>query len=942
MFRRIFSSPIVLVVLLATCASSGGHQAFLPTLGITVKGTDRQFCFTNKQAGTYYAEANAKNTGGWHGWFINTQKVMNDYDLGWDRRNASTTVYPHQIIRTYTDGSVETLTMLDSSDALVIDILPAHDGEIVCSIQPTQDFTLRPVSTQDALFFGRPKTAAGTSTPAWIGYSSASASVKDGMLIIAGKKAQRSRIAIAAGHSMLETQHVIDAVIAVGDDMIAARAARMERLLASSYLHIENSDLNKAVQWVKLSLDALIMNQSVDGVPTKGIFAGLPWFNNYWGRDSFISLPGATYITGNFSDARKILVSYAKFQDTMPSSPNFGRIPNLATPTSVSYNTADGTPRFVMALYDYVQYSRDTSLLRTLYPVVKRSIEGTLRYHTDSLCLLTHGDAESWMDAVGTAGPWSPRGTRANDVQAIWYTQLKDGADIALYNKDSAAMQRWNATSRNVKREFLKHFLDPSSGLLYDHLLADGRPVAELRPNQLFCLDMLDNDEAQRRILRSVTSQIIYEYGVGTLAQTDSNFHPYHHFEPAYVQDAAYHTGIVWTWLNGAAIDALCRHDNCETAGRITANMVHQILDRGCVGTLSELLDAYPRPGEKEPRLSGTFSQAWSLAEFIRSFYQDYLGVTVQGVQNTVELNPRLPKDFGNVEFDVHSGSSSVRVTYTIAGDTVKISYSPTTIAVKSPSSIERRMADATSQMPLAIKIEDIDIPALRGPAYPILALSQVRQSNSSSKVLFDAKDPIGDDRGSTGTYLYPTNVHFAQGILDITRAIIRCDEKNVYFSLRFKELANPGWHPEYGFQLTFSAIAIHCGTRGASTNVGMNSHYELEKKFNYDRLISVGGGIRVTDAKNAVICEYLPRAEDSANPIGNVREKRIEFSIPVEYLGTPTKQWAVTILVGAQDDHGGGGVGEFRSIDAVGGEWTGGGKKDPRLPNVYDILKLK
>jgi glycogen debranching enzyme len=942
MFRRIFSSPIVLAVLLATYAYSGEHQSLLPTLGIIVKGTDRQFCFTNKQAGTYYAEANAKNTGGWHGWFINAQKVMNDYDLGWERRIATTTVYPHQTVRTYADGSIETFTMVDSIDALVIDMLPARNGEIVCSIQPTLDFTLRPVATTDAVFFGRPKTAAGTSTPTWIGYSSAMSSVKNGMLVIAGKKGMKIRIVIAAEHSMLETQHIIDAVFAQGDSMIASRAARMERLLASSYLHVDNSDLNKAVQWAKLSLDALIMNQSVDGVPTKGIFAGLPWFNNYWGRDSFISLPGATYITGNFSDAREILVSYAKFQDTVPSSPNYGRIPNLATPTSISYNTADGTPRFVMALYDYVQYSRDTSLLHTLYPVVKRSIEGTLRYHTDSLCLLTHGDAESWMDAVGTNGPWSPRGNRANDVQAIWYQQLKNGADIAIYNGDSTAAQRWNSTAAIVKKEFLNRFLDPSSGLFYDHLLADGRPVAELRPNQLFCLDMLDNDEAQHRLLRSVTSQIIYEHGVGTLAQNDSNFHPYHHFEPAYVQDAAYHTGIVWTWLNGAAIDALCHHDNCETAEHITENMVHQILDRGCVGTLSELLDAYPRPGERQPRLSGTFSQAWSLAEFIRSIYQAYLGVTVQGLQNIVEFNPHLPKEFGSVEFDLHSGSSSVRVTYTIAGDTVKISHSPTTMIVKSLSLVKQTTMDSSSLIPLAPKIMGLDIPALRGPAYPILSLSQIRQSNPSSKVLFDVRDPIGDDHGPAGTYFYPTNVHFAPGILDITRAIIRYDKENVYFTLRYKDLANPGWHPEYGYQLTFSAIAIHRGTKEASTSVGLNSHYELEKKLDYDRLISVGGGIRVTDASNTVLCEYLPRAEDSANPIGNVREKRIEFSIPIEYLGTPAKRWALTILVGAQDDHGGGGVGEFRTVDAAGGEWTGGGKKDPRLPNVYDVLKLK
>ncbi|MCX6137971.1 MAG: hypothetical protein NTV54_10800 [Ignavibacteriales bacterium] len=927
-------------VFTVTTSAAAKPPDILESLGITVSDSTRQFCFTNKQAGTYYGEVNARITGGWHGWFVNAQKILHDYDAGWNRRHATTTVYPHQIVRQYYDGDLETFTMLDSLDALVVDLTPARDANIVFTLQPTQDFTLPSVTTSTALFVGRQKTAATAATPAWLGCAAESSIVRNGALVIRGRRGHTSRIVIAAGQSTVETQHLIDIVLASGDALIASRAARMERLLAASSLKISNPDVNKAVQWAKLSLDALIMNQTVDGVRTKGIFAGLPWFNNYWGRDSFISLPGATYILGNFDDARKILLSYAQFQDTIPSSTTYGRIPNLATPTSVSYNTADGTPRFVMALHEYVRYSGDTTLLSALYPVVKRSIEGTLRYHTDALRFLTHGDAESWMDAVGTTGPWSPRGNRANDVQAIWYRQLKSGAAIALYNRDTVAARRWADLADTVKARFYPFFADPATGLLYDHLRANGEPAKELRPNQLFCLDMIEKTDVQRRILQSVTSHIVYEHGVGTLAQSDSNFHPFHYYEPAYVQDAAYHTGIVWTWLNGEAIIALCRHAACETAARLTMNMVHQILERGCVGTLSELLDAYPRPGEKEPRLSGTYSQAWSLAEFIRSIYQAYLGIEVNG--NAVRLSPQLPVAFGDAEFTVHAGTASVRVRYEARGDSIFLSHDPSSLAISAPRAMYRSTNVSSAQFPLAQKVDDINIPSLRGPSYPILPLSSVRVKNSSAKILFDMKDPMGDDRGAADSYVYPTNVHFAPGILDITRAIVRYDAKNVYFSLRFKNLANPGWHPEYGYQLTFSAIAIHRGTSSATTAVGLNSGMVVPKDYAFDRLIAVGGGIRVTDGSGSVLCEYLPRPEDTADPIGSVKDKSVEFSLPIKYLGTPGKQWKLTILVGAQDDHGGGGVGEFRTIDAVGSEWTGGGKTDSRQSNVFDMLRLK
>jgi glycogen debranching enzyme len=965
---------ILLIQFIALLSSPAAMAVDIPhsllSLGITIENPGRQFCFTNKEAGTYYGEATARNGGGWRGWFVNTQKILHDCGVAIDRSRAVATVYPHQLVRQYPDGTIETFTLLDSLDAILLEVVAGTDTRIPLIFEPTQDFSLRPVTTQRAYFVGRTKTPARGFTPSWIGISSEQALTGDGKIFLDAVKGKKCRIVIAAGGSVLATQHTIDFVERSADSLIAKRALRMERVLSSSYFRSDNERLNAALMWAKLSVDALIMNQSVDGgAPTKGIFAGLPWFNNYWGRDSFISLPGATYVTGNFSDAREILLSFPKFQEADSTNPNWGRIPNLATPTSVSYNTADGTPRFVSALLEYVQYSGDTCILRTLYPVVERSIRGTLRYHTDSLSFLTHGDAESWMDAVGTNGPWSPRGNRANDVQALWYRQLTAGAAIAKFNHDAMSVQSWEAVAAKVRRNFQNNFLDPESGLIFDHLLASGKASREIRPNQLFCLDLLPSRAAQERVVRAVSSALAYEHGVGTLSQQDSNFHPYHHFEPAYVQDAAYHTGIVWTWLNGEATNAMARFGSCESAGRITFNMVHQILDRGCAGTLSELLDAYPRAGESEPRLSGTFSQAWSLAEFVRSIYQGYLGVTVDALNETVTLAPVLPREFGNVEFDVRMGSTAVRVRYRVKGDSLVVTASSGNRSFRSTlTTIENRAAvrlyfhtsfaagqsdtalrltiphttGSSRPMQLASPIAGLDIPSLRGPSYPILTLAQVRQSNPKAKVLFDKQDPVGDDTGVTGTYVYPTNVNFVPGILDLTRASIRYDDQNVYFSLRFRALSNPGWHPEYGFQLTFAAIAINRGGKEGAKSIGLNSHFVLQDRFAFDRLIAVGGGLRVTDEKGAILCEYLPQAEDSANPIGNTPERSIEFSIPIEYLGVPRNQWKITILTGAQDDHGGAGIGEFRTIDSIAGEWIGGGKKNPGQPNAYDILQMK
>ncbi len=92
-------------------------------------------------------------------------------------------------------------------------------------------------------------------------------------------------------------------------------------------------------------------------------------------------------------------------------------------------------------------------------------------------------------------------------------------------------------------------------------------------------------------------------------------------------------------------------------------------------------------------------------------------------------------------------------------------------------------------------------------------------------------------------------------------------------------------------------------------------------------------------DHSGKILCEYIPKPEDVKNTIGNVKSKSIEFSVPLEYLGKPNNNWKMTVLVGAQDDHGGAGIGEFRTIEKKVGEWHGGGKINQNDTNVYDVL---
>ncbi|OYV86876.1 MAG: hypothetical protein B7Z63_03320 [Ignavibacteriae bacterium 37-53-5] len=228
-----------------------------------------------------------------------------------------------------------------------------------------------------------------------------------------------------------------------------------------------------------------------------------------------------------------------------------------------------------------------------------------------------------------------------------------------------------------------------------------------------------------------------------------------------------------------------------------------------------------------------------------------------------------------------------------------------------------------------------------RQPDFKVLKLSDIKKKDAAAILFAEADDPVSDDKGPAGTYTYPLNQYFRKGILDITHAEVSYDSSDVFFTLRFGKLVNPMWHPDYGFQLTFAAIAIGNGT-GGQHDLGRNSEYTLPAGRGFQRIIYVGGGIEIFDSTGTKLAAYVPAMSDTSNTLGSVTDREITFSIPVSLLGRPDSNWQISILVGAQDDHGGGGVGEFRSVGLKATEWQGGGKGKGGEPNVYDELFLK
>ena len=87
-------------------------------------------------------------------------------------------------------------------------------------------------------------------------------------------------------------------------------------------------------------------------------------------------------------------------------------------------------------------------------------------------------------------------------------------------------------------------------------------------------------------------------------------------------------------------------------------------------------LDALPRPGETEPRLSGTVSQAWNLAEFVRNVYDDYLGIRIERLTHRIVLRPHIPRALGIVQTSFRIDGRILGITAGKIDDTVSVTMS--------------------------------------------------------------------------------------------------------------------------------------------------------------------------------------------------------------------------------------------------------------------------
>ena len=337
-----------------------------------------------------------------------------------------------------------------------------------------------------------------------------------------------------------------------------------------------------------------------------GIFAGFPWFYQFWSRDELISLK-ALMIQEKYYLAKSIMFKYL---DLIADD---GLIPNRIPYSSI--NSSGSIEWLFLRLKEYLDILSSKKLLNDYLSVsdlikiktkLEQTIQATLHYRLRE-GLVYSKIQETWMDTVK-----ANRSGACIETQALFLSIIKLHNQIAKITKTK---QIFKSFEKELKEIVRKNFFNPKEGTLLDTFGGENH----VRPNIfLACYvypDLLSKNEWKLVFDNSLKELWLGWGGLSSIGHKD------HLFRSEYTgeNNDSYHNGDSWFFVNNLAAITMGRIDPkyyADKIDKILKASTEDLLFNGFVGCCSELSSA------KNLKSEGCLSQAWSAATFIELYHE--------------------------------------------------------------------------------------------------------------------------------------------------------------------------------------------------------------------------------------------------------------------------------------------------------------------------------
>ena len=425
---------------------------------------------------------------------------------------------------------------------------------------------------------------------------------------------------------------------------------------------IETPDprLNDAFRWAALAIDQAQVRYHDEIGLVAGYYesadSARPGYAWFFGRDTLWT----TYAINSYGDfalTRRALDFLIKRQrEDGKMMHEFSQSADALDwkQTPYFYASADSTPLFVMAMWDYVKTSGDTGYLQANWAAVRKAYEFT-RAHTANDGIYANSEGTGWVESWPQGMPKEEIYLAAVDQQSaaamshlaalmkqdeMAASAKKTAAEIAgkIEHEYYAAQDKFYAFSRN------------SDGSL-DH-------TASIYPAVAWWDGTYALHDAGPMLGRWASGEFSSDWGTRDISAKTSFYDP-----------ISYHQGSIWPLFTGWVSLAEYR------AGRSLSGYAHLMQNANLtwaqdLGSVTELLS-----GEFfQPLGRSSSHQLWSSAMIVSPLLRGLFGLDWDAQARTLRVAPHLPADWEEARLhNVKLGDSVFDLRYRRSGDHMNV-----------------------------------------------------------------------------------------------------------------------------------------------------------------------------------------------------------------------------------------------------------------------------
>ena len=438
---------------------------------------------------------------------------------------------------------------------------------------------------------------------------------------------------------------------AIGRYISAKKKRYVPYLFDKSNLRSEDKNLDTNFSLAKY--DLILLRHYQPGLG-EGFFAGIPYFPEYFGRDTLWSVPGIL-MTGDFENVKYTLNLLSRYQsEHRTESKHIGQIPHEIWLTGEpNYYSADSTMLYIYAMYQYYIWTRDLDFIKRFFPRLESAFSSVKANMSRGMIgSRRHGflRGNTWMDSYNRSNyPIEMQVLLAVASSCLSYLSRRvKKADTAR-----EALEVYKGVSKRLSSFW--------TGNKYaDRIKRDGSLDLAFTCNQLTMLmfGLSSNKEADMVFEQMKSLEMISRAGIRSRAKKTIGYDPNH-----------YHKGMIWPLATAWGIMGALKYRRWDLADELlkTYNCMWRDYIPGfipeCVQGNRYTLNFSGDKFSSDKQHFTSYLQLWSAAMYIQAVVQGIFGVQPLPHSKKVRIAPApVMKEYSISNLRIFDSSIDIKV----------------------------------------------------------------------------------------------------------------------------------------------------------------------------------------------------------------------------------------------------------------------------------------